>query len=193
MDLRKRILELSYKHKLSHIGSCLTALPILQDMFDTKPDKVVLSNGHAGLALYVMLESLYSCSAEYLLLDGIHPVRGMYVDCSTGSLGQGITVAVGFALAGLKTACLISDGECAEGSVWESLSFKTTRRLDNLEVYVNMNGFSALAPVDTDYLEQRLRAFAPVRIYRTHSEGLHEHYKTLNLEEYETAIQRLSS
>ena len=102
--LNERILEISIKHKLSHLGSCFTALPIIYEIFLEKQatDKFVLSSGHAGLALYVVLEHFYGVAAEHLLETyGIHPERDLenFIDVSTGSLGLGITIATGIAVA----------------------------------------------------------------------------------------------
>ena len=149
--LRKRILELAYKNKLSHIGSALSCVGILDEIYRTrKPaDPVVLSCGHAGLGLYVVLEQYGGQDAQALIEScGVHPKRSERsgIWCSTGSLGQGITVAVGMALASPdKTVyCVISDGECAEGSVYEALLFAWRYRVKNLKVHLNYNGFSAL-------------------------------------------------
>lgn len=166
--LNKRILEISIKHKLSHLGSCFTALPIIYDIFQNKKpeDKFVLSSGHAGLALYVVLEHFTGVDAEYLLeTHGIHPERDLenFIDVSTGSLGLGITIATGMALANpnIDVHCLISDGESAEGSVWEALRFIDEQRLSNIKVHANVNGWAAYKPVDTEKLTNRLKSFLP--------------------------------
>ena len=120
--LNKRILDISIKHKLSHLGSCFTTLPIILEIFDKKKegDSFVLSNGHSGLAYYVVLEHYYGIDAEMLLVKhGIHPERDLpnMIEVSTGSLGLGITIASGIALSNpsKKVYCIISDGESAEG------------------------------------------------------------------------------
>jgi transketolase len=186
----EQILKLSYKHHLSHIGSCLTAYPIIESIYNEKgkDDIVVLSSGHAGLAQYVQIEkeSNGSILAEDLLHKmGIHPVRdpsnGIHV--STGSLGSGILIAVGFAIANKNrnVYCILSDGECAEGSVWEALAFCTNQTLTNLKIHVNINGFSAYDAVDRQYLENRLKVFCPwIKIHQTKNPetlgGLKAHY-----------------
>lgn len=193
-------MELSFKHKLSHLGSCLTSLPIIQDIYSRKLDDEVfiLSNGHAGLALYVILEARYGLDAEALLeKHGIHPNRDLpnRIFCSTGSLGSGLPIAVGHAIAdrNKKVYCLISDGESAEGSVWESLRFIQVSQLTNLEVYVNVNGFSAFDVVDIPYLVARLKAFLPnIIIHQTvcnefpsFLSGLLAHYYVMKPEDWE--------
>lgn len=149
--LEQRILEISYKHKLSHIGSCLTAVKIIDEIYSKKkPDeRFVLSCGHAGLALYVVLEKYNIANAEYLLDQcGVHPDRilgGEAIDCSTGSLGQGLPIALGMALAdrSKNVYCLVSDGECSEGSVYEALNIMNDEKINNLYVHLNYNQFGA--------------------------------------------------
>ena len=166
--LKKRIVEIAYKNKLSHLGSYLSSVEIIDKIYKTKnkDDIFILSSGHAALALYVVLEKYEGRDAEELFKrHGGHPHRdepnGIY--CSTGSLGMGITVAVGRAMANKnkKVYVLISDGECAEGSIWESLRYIQESNLSNIEVYVNVNGYAAYDKVDTKYLVDRLKVFLP--------------------------------
>ena len=166
--LRNRILEISTKHHLSHLGSCFTALPIIYEIYSIKnpEDKFVLSSGHAGLALYVVLEHFHGVNAEQLLeKHGIHPERDLenFIDVSTGSLGLGITIATGIALANpnIKVYCVISDGESAEGSIWEALRFIDENQIKNIEIHANVNGWAAYKPVNSDKLTQRLKSFLP--------------------------------
>ena len=166
--LSKRILEISIKHNLSHLGSCFTALPIIYEIYSKKKleDKFILSSGHAGLALYVVLEHFYNVNAEYLLeTHGIHPERDLenFIDVSTGSLGLGITIASGMALSNPKidVYCLISDGKGAEGSIWEGLRVLDENEFKNIKVYANINGWAAYKRVDTQKLSDRLKSFFP--------------------------------
>ena len=138
-NLKKRILYIAYKNKLSHLGSYLSSVAIIDDIFlKMKNDDIfILSSGHASLALYVCLEKYKNIDAEFLFeKHGGHPHRDEenFIYCSTGSLGLGITVALGRAVANpnRKVHVLISDGECAEGSVWEALSFAQINKLTNL-------------------------------------------------------------
>ncbi len=147
-DLKKRILEISYKNKLSHLGSCLTAVDIIKEIYDKKKENepFVLSSGHAGLGLYCVLEARGGRNAEEIFSHhGVHPDRcnECGIDCSTGSLGQGLPIAVGMALAdrSKNVYCLISDGEYSEGSIWESLRIKREQTLDNLIIYCNFNSW----------------------------------------------------
>ncbi len=197
--IEKRILDITYQEKLSHLSSCLSAWPIIYEIYNKKQDDeiFILSNGHAGLALYVILEEKYGIDPVMLLhKHGIHPGKDLEnkIYCSTGSLGSGLPIAIGHALSNRNknVYCLISDGECAEGSIWESLRFIHTENLSNLHVYVNINGMSAYDYLDRNYLEKRLLAFLPT-IHPRHSEptefkfakGLLTHYYVLKPEDYQ--------
>lgn len=193
-----RILDISFNEKLSHIGSCLTTYPILDEIYKVKrpQDKVVLSCGHAGLALYVKLEEVYGHDAVKMLHDfGIHPHRDPLrnVEVSGGSLGSAILVACGMALGdpSIDIYCVISDGECAEGSVWEALNF--VNRLNNLHVYVNVNGYCAYDTIDTHSIINRLQMFLPsIHIRKTKSpdvpffKGLKAHYHVMSKDDLES-------
>jgi len=202
VNLKKRILEIAYKHKLSHLGSYLSAVDIIDEIYKSKnkEDIFILSSGHAALALYAALEKYEGKDAEKLFLKhGGHPHRdeddGIY--CSTGSLGLGITVAVGRALANKnrKVHVLISDGESAEGSVWEALRFIQESNLTNIEVYVNVNGYAAYDKVNVKYLVDRLETFLPsINIRYTNVNqypflrGLNAHYHVMSEEDYKTTL-----
>lgn len=112
---------------------------------------------------------------------------------------MGITVAVGMALAdqSRKVYCIISDGECAEGSVWESLRFLQKWQLENIKVYVNSNGWSAYDAVDSALLERNLKSVYPeieirnTSIFPFETEGLRAHYMKMNDELYEQVKEKL--
>jgi len=195
--LEKRIIDLSYKHGLTHISSCLTTLPALEDIYRVKEpnDEVVLGNSHSALALYVLLEEKGVNAEDLIKRMGTHAERslkdGIFV--SGGSLGQAETVAVGMALADRsRTVYLVtSDGACAEGSVWEALRIAGDFRLENLRVSVIANGYSAYGRIDLDDLERRLKTFYPVLFYRVNLfdypdflQGIDGHYVKLDEEKY---------
>ena len=203
-DLYKRLLNICYERQLHHLGSYFSALQIIDQIYSEmdKDDIFILSNGHAVVALYVILEKYYGLDAVELHEKyGDHPKRNELdkLHCSTGSLGMGVTVAVGRALANpdRDVYCLLSDGECAEGSVWEALRFAYENKVTNLKLYVNANGWSAYDTVDLDYLENRIKAFHPdVHYVRTTVEhfglkGLHAHYTNFNEEQYKEALASL--
>jgi transketolase len=203
--LQKRIIDISFKLNLGHLGSCLSTLPILLEIYENKnkEDIFILSNGHAGLALYVILEYFEGKNAEELFEKfGVHPKYSPKdgIFCSGGSLGQGITIGAGYAIGypNKKIYILISDGESAEGSVWETLKFFKEKNIKNIEIYANLNGYSAINKVNTDYLSQCLKTFYPnIKLRYTSVEvfdflkGLEAHYKVMNEEEYKHAINQL--
>src|ERR1017187_7394879 len=115
--VKARMLDIAWRGGLTDLGSCCSALPILYEIYRRahRDDVVILSCGHAGLALYCCLEHFRENDAEDLYdRMGTHPERdeaeGIY--CTTGSLGCGLAVAVGYAMAGRRTHVVISDGEC---------------------------------------------------------------------------------
>jgi len=200
--LKKRIAEIAYKNKLGHLGSYFSSVGIIDEIYSKmgKDDIFILSSGHAALALYVCLEKYKGQDAEALFLKhGGHPHRdeesGIY--CSTGSLGLGLCVALGRAVANpkRKVHVLVSDGECAEGSIWEALKTISEENINNIEVHVNINGYAAYKNVDTIYLRERLRAFLPdIKLHYTDVEqysflkGLNAHYHVMNEENYNEVL-----
>lgn len=185
--IRRTVLEQSKRAGVGHIGSCLSIAELLAVLFagalrvpapdDPERDRFVLSKGHAALALYAALHAVECLNDEDLAsfcADGSsiathpeHVVRG--VDFSTGSLGQGLSYAVGAALAAhlqassRRTFALLSDAECNEGSTWEAIMFAGHHRLGNLIVLLDLNGQQALGytrdVIDLSPMSARWRAF----------------------------------
>lgn len=200
--LKKRILDLSFKHKLSHIGSCLSAVDTIDKIYSIKKkdEPFILSSGHAGLALYVVLEKYEGQDAEKLLeKHGVHPNRDAEdgIWASTGSLGHGLAIGVGMAFANRSRIVHIvtSDGECAEGSVWEALAIARKYQLENLRIAIIGNGYSAYDEVDIADLDNRINSFYPSLMVKTNLyafpdflQGLEAHYHVMTEEEYKEAI-----
>jgi transketolase N-terminal domain/subunit len=198
-DLERRVIDISYQERIGHLSSNLNAVNIIDEIYKEKQDSdiFILSSGHAALAWYTVLEKYKKLDAvELFHKHGVHPHRNVEdeISVSTGSLGMGITVACGYALANpnKNIYCLLSDGECAEGSVWEALRFIKEKNINNLYVYVNVNGMIAYDFIDKDYLTQRLKSFLPeVRIRFTDvpkwpwAEGILTHYYVLKPEDYQ--------
>lgn len=166
-ELRRDILKMLHEAKSGHPGGSLSELEILIALYyevmniDPKnPNKedrdlFVLSKGHACPGLYAVLadkgyfpkEDLMTLRKAESKLQGhpdCHKTKG--VDVNSGSLGQGASVAVGLALAakrknlGQKVYCLIGDGECQEGLVWEAAMAAAHYNLDNLTFILDNNG-----------------------------------------------------
>lgn len=186
-SIRKIILEQSHRAQTGHIGSALSIADIIAVLYgttlnihdpgDPNRDRFILSKGHAVLALYAALhlkgwlseEQLNSYAGNGTLL-GMHPERALSgIDFSTGSLGHGLSIAVGVALAARmqsrssRAFALLSDAECNEGSIWEAAMFAAHHRLSNLIAVIDVNGQQALgytkAVLDLEPLEARWRAY----------------------------------
>ena len=155
---RLRLLKMHFESGVGHIGGNLSALDILLTLHHRvmrREDRFILSKGHAAGALYITLWSLGRLSEEQLetfhrdhtQLAG-HPVPHGLADIplSVGSLGHGLGLAAGVALANQlsgragRVFCLVSDGEWNEGSTWESLGFLAHHRLLQLVLVVDLNG-----------------------------------------------------
>ena len=165
IESRREIFRICSRNKLSHLGSCLSTVDLIDVVYDLKKpdDRFVLSNGHAGTALYAVLKKYGLITDKQIDRLNIHPDRNVRlgIDVSTGSLGQGLPIALGMALA--KPECtvyaVISDGECAEGSIWEALNIAVLRGVLNLRIIANVNGWSAYDPVSPARLARRIKAF----------------------------------
>jgi transketolase N-terminal domain/subunit len=197
-NLERRIIDISYKYKLSHIGSCLNAVNFISHTYETKePDSVVVvGNAHAGLALYVVLEDLGICDAEEMFKKhGVHvtrdPKHGIAV--SGGSLGQAETIGVGLAFVHptRNVYIITSDGACAEGSVWECMRLAGDKQLENLRVAVISNGYGGYGSIDSQVLDARMNMFYPTLVVRTNLfqfpdwiQGLNGHYVVMDEKKY---------
>jgi transketolase len=167
--IRIHSVQMTHDAHSPHIGSCLSCADILAVLYggvmNVRPnepdwedrDRFIMSKGHASA-------SLYACLAEcgYFPLQNLtefyktgqlsghvnHKVSG--VDVSTGSLGHGLSIGCGMALAAkrdnksYRTFVLLSDGELNEGSIWESVMFAGHHNLDNLTVIIDYNGLQAM-------------------------------------------------
>ena len=164
-----------------------------------------MSCGHLGYALYAVIEKHYGIDAQMLVdKHGGHPHldEENKIYCSAGSLGLGITVAVGRAMADTSRTVhvLISDGEAAEGTIWESLRFIYEQNIRNIKIHVNMNGLAAYDAVDVPYLEKRLKAFLPdIKIHYTYVnhfpflKGINAHYHIMSKEDYKLGLKELDN
>jgi len=155
---RQRLLRMHYESGVGHIGgnlSALDALLVVYHEFLREGDRFVLSKGHAAGALYTALwsvgrlreEDLQTFHRDGTLLAGHPPPEGIAdIAFATGSLGHGLSLAAGTALAfqlqqsDARVVCMTSDGEWQEGSTWEAFIFACHHRLANLTVLVDHNG-----------------------------------------------------
>ncbi len=171
--MRRHIVNMAAEGQTSHVGSALSCVEILTvlyfELMDVTPkrwdapdnDRFILSKGHGVMAWYAVLaeagflrqEELKTYAADGSHL-GEHPSHtlGRGIRFSTGSLGHGLAVGTGQALAKKmdqrpgKVFVMVSDGECNEGSVWEAAMGAAQQRLENLVVFVDDNRMQAMGP-----------------------------------------------
>lgn len=190
VDVRKGIIEGTFNAKSGHPGGSLSIADIItylyfsemnvdpQNPSDENRDRLVLSKGHTAPALYAALAHKGFFDVELIktlrkpdsILQG-HPSMRYTpgVDMSTGSLGQGISVACGMALAGklkgkdYRVYAILGDGEIEEGQVWEAAMFAGNRKLDNLCAVVDYNNLQidgTLDEVNSPYpIKEKFEAF----------------------------------
>ncbi len=183
-ELRGEVIGLSHRAKTPHLGSSLSCLDLLAVLYweflridPKKPgspdrDRFILSKGHAAPALYVSLCRRGFFSPQLLAdyaKDGAPLAEQPAPDCApgvewaTGSLGHGLSVGIGMALAAsiqkrdYRTVALLSDGECNEGSVWEAAMFAAAQKLGSLTVLVDYNKWQATGR------SEEVMALAPLR------------------------------
>lgn len=139
-EIRRKVLDIIYHTKHGHIGGSFSCIDILVALYyqNLTDEKFILSKGHACLPLYVILEDkgiIPEGSCDKFCQDGAllggHPdISIPGIVCESGSLGHGLGIAAGMALAGQKVIVLIGDGELYEGSVWEAMLFIAHHELD---------------------------------------------------------------
>jgi len=155
---KRRLVRMHYESGIGHLGGNLSALDavlLLHLEIMTADDAFVLSKGHAAGALYIALWAtgkLGDVDLDQFHRDGSrlsgHPAGGWHPDIpfGTGSLGHGLGLASGLALGKQLRGergtvyCLLSDGECEEGSTWETVLFCAHHRLSNVAVLIDANG-----------------------------------------------------
>lgn len=174
LRVRRHSVNMTRLARSSHVGGCLSAADVLAVLYggvlridlrnteDPERDRFVMSKGHAAAALYAVLAECGFASPHVLATfyqDGSsllgHVTRGAMpgIEVSTGSLGHGLPIATGMALGAkrdrkeFRTFCLLSDGECDEGSNWEATLLAGHHHLDNLVVIVDYNKIQSLGSV----------------------------------------------
>jgi transketolase len=181
IKIRKSILKIANSSHCSHIGSNLSIVDILTVLYlnflKSKKNFFILSKGHACLALYCVLKEMkfitektlntFGKNDSLLMSHSSHKVPG--IDLSTGSLGHGLPIATGAALADKinkikkKTFVILSDGELDEGSNWESLLFSSHHKLNNLVIIIDYNKLQSIDFVkntlNLEPLKQKFQSF----------------------------------
>lgn len=213
--LRRDILKMIHNAKSGHPGGALSCIDILSVLYKKvmnvpvewdkaidfdKRDRFVLSKGHASTALYAILAHLGFFPTDMLMsfrmlgskLQGHPSSRAQLpgIEVSTGSLGQGLSIAVGMALAlkldnnkESKVFVLLGDGEMQEGSVWESLMNANNQKLDNLIIIVDKNNLqidgSTCDIKSLEPLDEKLKAFG-CEVFTMDGHNYEEIEQTLN-------------
>jgi transketolase len=188
--LRRDVIHMVGVGQTGHIGGSCSAADIVATLYGWKMrldpknpgwearDRFVMSKGHAVIVQYAALAELgYFPVAELMSLKKLgsrlqgHPEfhRTPGIEATTGSLGQGLSIANGMALAlrldqqPSRVFCILGDGELAEGQVWEAAMFAPNKKIDNLVAIVDSNGIQAMGAVkdrlDSGPLPDKWRAF----------------------------------
>jgi transketolase len=172
--IRIHTVRMTHSAKSSHVGSCLSMAEVLAVLYGrvlridpawpdwSDRDRFILSKGHACAALYAVLAETGFFPTSWLrtFYQNGSPLAGHIthagvpgVEVSTGSLGHGLPLACGMALAGKRDArpyrvfVLLSDGECDEGSTWEAMLFAAHHKLDNLVAIIDYNKIQSIGRV----------------------------------------------
>lgn len=182
--IRLHILNMIYNKKSGHIGPSFSAVEIISYLYENynltsiskNRDRLILSKGHAVPVIYAILyemgiiQTLNNFREINSSLQG-HPdkLRCKYIDASTGSLGQGPSIAIGHAIAHKKNNwnnrifCLIGDGEMQEGQVWEALMFASAKKINNLCFLIDHNNSQNDGYIsdvlDIGNLEDKIKSF----------------------------------
>lgn len=188
--IRRAILQMNHRANASHSGSALSIVDLLTVLYfkylninpgnpkEIHRDKFILSKGHASSALYATLAERGFFSKKFLdkfyVDNGILPGHidmeaAPGLECSAGSLGHGISIGLGMAIAAKyqklksKVVVIISDGELNEGSIWEPLLLAPHLKLDNFTVIVDYNKIQSFGitneVVNLEPLNEKLKAF----------------------------------
>src|SRR5450830_178709 len=188
-QLRKVILDMAYAGSTVHIGCAFSIVELLAvlyrnhlrfDIYNSASptrDYIVLSKGHGVMAQYACLHEMGVLSdidvgsyfKDGTRLKGLADAHVPGIEATTGSLGHGLSVATGLALAAKLSKsnqtcyALVGDGELNEGAIWEAALFAAHFKLDNLIVIVDKNGFQAMGSTDDVIelgdIEEKFRAF----------------------------------
>jgi transketolase len=190
LRIRRHVLHMTHRAKASHVGSSFSMADLLAVLYGEvlrvhpdepeRPDRdrLLVSKGHAAAAVYAVLAEAGFFPVDWLetyCQDG-SPLAGHVTHCgvpgvevSSGSLGHGLSMACGIALAGkrerhtYRVFTLLSDGECDEGSIWEAALFAPHHRLDNLLAVIDHNKIQSFGTVsevlDLEPFAAKWRAF----------------------------------
>lgn len=209
LDVRKITVEMIGRLGVGHIGGALSIIDLLAvlyyDIAKVDPqnpkapdrDRIIMSKGHAGPALYsVLADKGYFPMEEIKTLNQPNTNlpshcdmnKTVGIDMTAGSLGQGLSAAIGMALAGkldkkdYKVFCVLGDGESQEGQVWEALMYAGNMKLGNLVIFIDNNG------MQIDGMTADINAIEPLdekgKAFNLHTQRINGH----DIEAIENAI-----
>ena len=209
--LRSLIVEMIEVKKGGHFGPALSLVEILRVLYDDvlkinpkdpnnpKRDRLILSKGHGCLALYSILfdkgffnKKILSTFCSFHSPLGGHPEKGKLpgIEASTGSLGHGLPIGVGIALAAklrkqkFQTFVIVGDGEINEGSNWEAFMTASKYKLDNLTIIVDSNKFQSYGETEKVLkirpLKRKLESFG-LNVYEVDGHNVQDLRKVLKL------------
>lgn len=184
--VKDRIMEIGFKTGCGHIASALSVAEVLVATYYDAPDAIViLSKGHGALAQYIALDEMGISRknafvsfrsdggvSEHTTLDPEN-----HIFASTGSLGHGLAIGIGYAIANpdKKVVVILGDGECDEGSTLESLQIISKLRIRNILPVVDVNGWAGIQSVNEDLLPKNV-----IKYYSIKGEGWGELENTLD-------------
>lgn len=201
LKIRKLILKIANSSQCSHIGSNLSIVDILSVLYvkflKDRKNSFILSKGHACLAQYCVLKEMgfindktlntFGKDGTILMSHASHKVPG--INLSTGSLGHGLPVATGIALANKinkkksKMFVLLSDGELDEGSNWESILFSSHHKLSNLVIIIDYNKLQSTNSVkntlNLEPLDKKFESFG-CKVLTVNGHNCEKIFKALN-------------
>ena len=206
-EARMKILRVSYKAGACHIGSALSCVEILEEIYrkKKKKDVFIFAKASGVAALYCRLFS-EDKAVEYLKNYPLPSKEVPGILHSFGSVGHGLPVAVGLALGNRKrdVYVLLSDGDIQEGTMWESILFARQHKLKNLKIYVDRNMFQGCGRTEEILGIEKalvvLNMLFPLNVRKTKKgqgvegfEGKAEsHYKNLDYDGLTKALLQLS-
>jgi len=201
--LRLHILNMIYEKQSGHVGGSFSLCELIAYLYSNydliNKDKLILSKGHAVPVLYAVFYELGLIDENELKtfreinsrLQG-HPDKNKleYLHATTGSLGQGLSIAIGHALAfklknlNNKVFCIVGDGEMQEGQIWEALMLAPKLKLDNLVCIIDYNKFQSEGPTQNlENLVQKIESFNWI-VYEIYGNNLRDIDITFKLIEY---------
>lgn len=197
--IKKRIMDIGLATGCGHVPSALSIVSVLCDTYNTNPDAIIIvSKGHGVLAQYVILNELGKLPDE--VLDTYHKDGGLSehstymseygVYASTGSLGHGLGIGIGYAIANPKKQVIVimSDGELDEGSTLESLRIMLKLNVSNLLPVVDVNGYQGFSKFDPNTLRLLFKSYYSIKgesLGEKWEDKVDAHYAKVDQETYD--------